>query len=417
VDDKGEVISSIDIDEKLSLQIWTKGLSPRVVVFNRLLDKKKFVRPSWFEDFDRKLTIKGRKKSEMFEYAVSDILPSIQRILSEYAVYTSFKPYLWKFAATFERVLHAPAVVLDRKEFSILSEEKKSRLWVADLTGDDDFDDAEIERRKRKGIWKKDSGFFVPFFPLMPSEKKTLPEEGMPFSDGFYDVEDLFLSGAVRKLNGASVRRWHRPLRIMSVALLLNFSYCEEDGEEFSDELWRVGRFDEPLNLKIGDYRLRGMGRKAAAYIRHFDTLSRVDVRASFDCEKELLDSGYARKRRLAFPPGIFGRSETSVTFFERSDGMMALACRSSVRNPGGRADHEWRLYYASSSSQKSQEKQELIYTLPREDYDAALINDTFKGNPDDYFTVSQIAGAKIFEAWCDNLTPYIKYFAGFVDV
>ncbi|GHV47266.1 hypothetical protein FACS1894204_10460 [Synergistales bacterium] len=416
MDDKGEIISSIDIDEKLSLQIWTKGLSPRVVVFNKLLDKKKFVRLSWFEEFDRKLTIKGRKGSEMFEYAVSDILPAIQRILSEYAVYTSFKPYLWKFAATFDRVLHAPAVVLDRKEFAILSEEKKTRLWIADLTGDDDLDEAEIERQKRKGTWKKDSGFFVPFFPLLPSEKKTFPEAGMPFSDGFYDVEDLFLSGAVRKLNGASVRRWHRPLRIMSVALLLNFSYCEEDGQEFSDELWRVGRFEEPLNLKIGDYRLRGMGRKAVAYIRHFDALRRVSVRASFDGENELLSQDYARKRRIGFPPGLLGRGETSVTFFERSDGMMALACRPSTKSSGKGSGSDGRLYYASPP-QKSHEKQELIYTLPREDYDAALVNDTFKGDADDYFTVSQIAGAKIFEAWCDSLTPYIKYFAGFVDV
>ncbi|GHS97141.1 hypothetical protein AGMMS50276_16680 [Synergistales bacterium] len=414
MDDKGEIISSFDIDEKLALQIWTKGLSPRVVIFNKPLDKKKFVRLSWFEDFDRKLTIKGRKKSEMFEYCVSDLLPAMQRILSEYAVYTSFKPYLWKFAATFERVLHAPAVVLDRKEFSILSEEKRTRLWVADLTGDGDLDDSEIERLKRKGAWKKDSGFFVPFFPLLESEKKTFPDGGMPFSDGLYDVGDLFSSGAVRKLNGASVRRWHRPLRILSVALLLNFSYCEEDGEDFSDELWRVGRFDEPLNLKIGDYRLRGMGRKAVAYIRHFDMLSRVEVSASFDGEKELLDGSYERKRRISFPPGLLGRGETSVTFFERSDGMMALACKPNAKRSGGGGDG--RLYYASPP-QKSQEKQELIYRLPRENYDAALINDTFKGEPDDYFTVSQIAGAKIFEAWCDSLTPYIRYFAGFVDV
>jgi hypothetical protein len=54
-----------------------------------------------------------------------------------------------------------------------------------------------------------------------------------------------------------------------------------------------------------------------------------------------------------------------------------------------------------------------LIYTLPKETYETALEADTFHGTADDYFTVAQLAGAKIFEAWSNNLMPYIAYFAG----
>jgi hypothetical protein len=136
MDDKGEIVSSCDVDENLALQIWTKGLSPRVVILNKNGNKKKFVRLRWFENLGRKLTIKGKKRGENFEYSLSDLLPVLQRTLSEYAVYTMFKPYLWRFSVTFEKVLHAPALVFDKKEFSLLPEEKRARLWIADLTGE-----------------------------------------------------------------------------------------------------------------------------------------------------------------------------------------------------------------------------------------------------------------------------------------
>jgi hypothetical protein len=103
------------------------------------------------------------------------------------------------------------------------------------------------------------------------------------------------------------------------------------------------------------------------------------------------------------------GSGETVVTFFEREDGIMALACKPKARRSYGGGGG---LYYASPP-QKSQEKQELIYTFPSDMYARALLLDSFGGAPDDYFTVGQLASAKIFEAWCDNIMPYITYFAG----
>jgi hypothetical protein len=391
MDDKGEIISSYDVDENLALQIWTKGLSPRLVIFNKVQNKKKLIRLNWLENTDRTLSIKGKKRGEMLSYTLSNLLSPLQRILAEYAVYTAFKTYLWRFSVTLEKVLHAPAIVFDEGEFSLLPEEKRARLWISDLTGEE-----------------KGSGFFRPFFPLHEREKTTIPEEGLFFAESRCGIEDLLKTGAIRKLNGANIARWFRPVRVMATAILLGFSYCGEDGAEFTDEVWHAGQMEKPLSFKIGDPRLRGLGRKFVGYVRHMDKLNDITVWASLDSDKDLLDDGYARKRRVVFPAGLLGNADTSVTFFEREDGMMALGYKPKQKSSAGGGGG---LYYASPP-QKSQEKQELVYTLPVSVYEKALLDDSYGGRADDYFTVGQLTAAKMFEAWCESLVPYIAYFA-----
>jgi hypothetical protein len=195
----------------------------------------------------------------------------------------------------------------------------------------------------------------------------------------------------------------------MAAAILMGFSFCEEDGSEFTDEVWRAGNVEKPLSFKISDPRLMGLGRKYVGYVRHSAMLKHIDVRASYDSDKELQEEGYARKRRVTFPPGTLGRGDTSVTFFEREDGTMALGCKPRIKPAGGKGGG---LYYASPP-QKSQAKQELIYSFPAALYEQALSLDSFGGAADDFFTIGQITSAKIFEAWCESLTPYISYFAG----
>jgi hypothetical protein len=87
---------------------------------------------------------------------------------------------------------------------------------------------------------------------------------------------------------------------------------------------------------------------------------------------------------------------------------MMALGYKPKQKHSSGGGGG---LYYASPP-QKSQEKQELVYTLPVSSYEKALHDDAFGGASDDYFTVAQLTSAKMFEAWCDSLVPYIAYFA-----
>jgi hypothetical protein len=287
--------------------------------------------------------------------------------------------------------LHAPAIVFDKNEFSFLPEEKRARLWISDLTGEE-----------------RGSGFFRPFFPLNEREKATIPEEGLLFLESRCGIEDLVKTGAIRKLNGANIARWNRPVRIMAAAILLGFSYCGEDGSEFTDEVWRAGQLEKPLSFKVGDTRLGGLGRKFVGYVRHMEKLNDITVWASLDGDKDLLDNGFVRKRRVDFPAGLLGSVDTSVTFFDRKDGMMALGYKPKQKYSQGGGGG---LYYASPP-QKSQEKQELVYTLPTSLYEQALLDDSCGGAADDYFTVGQLTSAKMFEAWCESIVPYIAYFA-----
>ena len=43
MDDKGEIVSSCDVDENIALQIWTKGFSPRLVVLNKNKNSRKLI--------------------------------------------------------------------------------------------------------------------------------------------------------------------------------------------------------------------------------------------------------------------------------------------------------------------------------------------------------------------------------------
>ena len=374
MDDKGEILSSFDVDENICLQIWTKGLSPRLVIFNKTQNSKKLIRLNWLENLDRKLSIKGKKRGESFEYSLLDLLPSVQRIISEYAVYTSFKPRLWKFANMLEKTLHTPAVVSEKGEFSLLPEAKRSCLWIADLTGD-----------------KKGEGSFRPFFHLSEKEKSALPEGGLPITENKRGVDDLFKTGVVRKLAVQAPHRWHLPVRIISAAMLLGFSFCYEDGSDFIDEFWS----DEVRSIKIDDTRLRGLGRKYVGYVRHFEPLMKLDMRISSDSDKELQEAGYTRKRRIEFQSGSIGDVAYSVTFFEREDNKMALGCK-----PRGAT---------------SRHKGELIYSLPASDYAQAVADDTLGGSGDDYFTATQLISAKMFESWSNSVVAYIGSFIGAV--
>ena len=388
MDDKGEIVSSCDVDENIALQVWTKGLSPRLVVFNKNKNSRKLIRFSWMENRDRKLAVKGKKRTESFSYEIADLVPLLQRILSEYAVYTAFRPRLWKFSVDLEKVLHAPEIVTDRGELNLLSEERRSSLWIADFTEED-----------------KKMGSFRPFFPLSPEEKQALSAK-LEIRNDERTADHLLKTGAVRQLAGARPARWHSPVRIAATAMLLGFSFCQADGSDFVDLLWRgeeppkmpgAPKPAEPgkVSFTLRDPRLMGLGYKLAAFIRHFDAVDRIEERISMDSDKELQEQGYERKRRLTFPDGTLGDVPYSVTFFDGEQGRMALGCKpraATLRHKG-----------------------ELIYSFPTEVYEQALLHDTLGGPADDFFSVTQLAWARQFRNWYDNVALYVSSFAGLI--
>ena len=372
MDDKGEILSSCDVDENIGLQIWTKGFSPRLVIFNKNQNSRKLIRFNWLENLDRKLSVKGKKRGESAEYSLTDLLPHVQRIISEYAVYTSFKPRLWKFATMLEKTFHTPAIVSEKGELALLPEEKRSCLWIANITGE-----------------KRGEGSFCPFFPISENEKTTFPEGGLPIVENKRGADDLLKTAIARKLAVQTPLRWYKPIRVAGAAVLLAFSFCDEDGSEFADQFWS----DEVQSIKIDDVRLCGLGRKFVAYVRHFDALKDIEMRTSHDSDKELLGADYARKRRIEFQERTIGDVAYSVTFFERDDGVMALGCKPRAAT--------------------TRHKGELICSLPASAYAKALVDDSFGGAADDYFTITQLASAKAFEKWSSSVAVYIGSLIG----
>ena len=388
MDDKGEIVSSCDVDENIALQIWTKGFSPRLVIFNKNKNSKKLIHLSWTEKQDRKLSVKGKKRMESFSYEIADLVPILQRILSEYAVYTNFRPKLWKFSVDLEKVLHVPEIVTDKGELNLLSEEKRSSLWIADFTEGD-----------------KKIGEFRPFFPLSPEEQQVFPEK-LEIRNNERTVNDLFKTGVVRQLAKANPARWHSPVRLTAAAMLLGFSFCDADGSDFVDLLWRgeespaapnISKPSEPgkISFALRDPRLVGLGYKLAAFVRHIEAVDQIEERISLDSDKELQEQGYERKRRLAFPDGSVGDVSYSVTFFDGEQGQIALGCKpkaATLRHKG-----------------------ELIYTFPAELYEKALLQDTLGGPADDFYTVTQLAWARQFRNWYDKVALYVSSFAGLI--
>ena len=86
MNEKGEIVSACDVDENITLQVWTKGFSPRVVLLNNNQKTRKLIRLGWFEKLDRKLSVKGKKRGQSAAYLLRDLAPNLRRIQSENAV-------------------------------------------------------------------------------------------------------------------------------------------------------------------------------------------------------------------------------------------------------------------------------------------------------------------------------------------
>ena len=131
-------------------------------------------------------------------------------------------------------------------------------------------------------------------------------------------VNDLLKTGVIRQLAKANPARWHSPVRLTAAAMLLGFSFCDADGSDFVDLLWRgeespaapnISKPSEPgkISFALRDPRLVGLGYKLAAFVRHIEAVDQIEERISLDSDKELQEQGYERKRRLSFPDGSVG--------------------------------------------------------------------------------------------------------------
>ena len=393
MDEQGKIISSCDIDENLALQIWTRGKTPRLSIFNKNKNQRKLIHIAWVEKRDRTLAINGKNRGETISYVVQDFEQAVRKILTGYAANSNYKVKFFTVVVDLEKALHRPELVTSQSDIAMMSEDKRSSLWVADCSGEN-----------------KPLGVFRPFFPLSESEAAIItPEKVKIKSQTERGAEALIKTGIINDLKKINPERWHNPIRITAAAMLLGFTYCGGDGSKTADTLWTLGEKPKTApntpvpamkvpakKMTLHDPGLMRLGHKLAAYIRHFYYVDDVLIEYVSESEKVLHERGYDRQRRVDFNSGSLGDVPYRVTFYENvSEGMTAFGCVPRM--------------------QTARHKGDMLITVPTEIYRQALANNTMGGVEDDFFTITRLLWAKQFKDWYTNLIPYLKNITGLV--
>ena len=387
MEEQGKIISTCDVDSNLALQMWTRGKTPRLSVVNKNKNSRKLIHISWVEKQDRTLAINGKERNETFTYTVKDFEPAIQKILTEYYARTNFKLKFLKLALDLEKALARPETIMTASELALMSEEKRSSLWIADCS-------------------VKDKNRFLPFFQVSEEESAVISEDKLKItSPAMRSTDGLLKTGVTIALKEVNPERWHNTIRVTAAAMLLGFSFCGADGIKTSDEIWSEGEKKPPKEIgqtamkvpvkkiSLHDADLLRLGHKMTAYLRHYYILDDIEILYVMDSEKELQESGFARSRRIDFNTGTLGDVPYRVTFFENPDeGMTAFGCDPRM--------------------QTARHTGHMIIMLPTETYKKALKNDTF-GTEDDFFTITRLLWAKQFKEWYETIKVYVNKFAG----
>ena len=392
MEEQGKIISTCDIDENLALQIWTRGRTPRLSIFNKVKNNRKLIHISWVEKRNRTLTINGKKPGESVSYSVADFEPAVSKILADFAAKTNFKLKFFKLVVDLEKALNRPEVLNSKADIAMMTEDKRSVLWVADCSGGD-----------------RASGVFRPFFPLSEQEAEIATEERLAINGvAMKNYEGLAKSGVPAALKEANPERWHNPIRVTAAAMLLGFSFCGAEGVKMSDEIWAEGERKAPTQLgqvsikiperkiSLNDAGLLRLGHKLTAYIRHYYYIDQVKIRYAPDSAQELQNAGCERSRRVDFNAGTLGDVPYRVTFYENAEkGITAFGCNPRMQTARHTGD--------------------MIIYMPTKIYEQAQKNNTLGTSQDDFFTISRLLWAKQFKAWYENIKPYVSKFAGLV--
>lgn len=394
MEEQGKIISSCDIDSNLALQIWTRGKTPRLSILNKCKNSRKLIHIAWIEKRSRTLVISGKKQGENITYNVADFEPAVVKILTEYFARTNFKLKYFKMVIDLEKAIHHPEPVSNKADFAMMTDDRRSSLWVADCTGED-----------------RNTGIFRPFFPMTPEEAELLTEDRRIISNlHMRSTEGLFKLGLPELLKKANPERWHNTLRVTAAAIMLGFSYCGADGIKTSDYFWTAG--EKPVNLNpnvtvlkapvkklsIHDAELMRLGHKFTAYLRHCYKLGDVNIDYADDSGKELQEAGFSRTRRMDFNTGTLGDVPYRVTFYvNEEEGLTAFGCNPRMQTARHRGD--------------------MVIMIPTKVFTQAMNDDTMGGSStNEFYTITRLLWAKQFGEWYRNIKPYVRKFAGLIE-
>ncbi len=376
MDEKGIIVCAEEIDEGLELQLWTRGKTPRLVIVNRAKNTKKMSPLSWLEGEERKLSLKGTG-GKTVHYPMEVLEEPVRRMLYRFAQDPVFKGLLWHSVLFLSDLFHTPRSVFDKSEMALLPEGKRWCLWLADFT---------------------DGGgqaFFRTFFPLSEAEMAVFGgESSVPIAGG-KSLADLKKMGITRKLASVCPERWYETPQTAAAAVLLGFSMFFEESGDFSSFLWKAAEGGmvsrKALSESPADPSISRFTVKMAGYVRHWAALDSISMETVLDSFDTMKERGFARKRRMQFPVGALGNVEYTVTLYSDGKGAMAVGCV-----PGQATDRH---------------RGERVFTLPEEVYGQALRDDSFGGAEDDFFTLSALLQAKLYEGWHRRIRRFTDVF------
>ena len=361
---------------------------------NKCKNSRKLIHIAWIEKRSRTLVISGKKQGENITYNVADFEPAVVKILTEYFARTNFKLKYFKMVIDLEKAIHHPEPVSNKADFAMMTDDRRSSLWVADCTGED-----------------RNTGIFRPFFPMTPEEAELLTEDRRIISNlHMRSTEGLFKLGLPELLKKANPERWHNTLRVTAAAMMLGFSYCGADGIKTSDYFWTAG--EKPVNLNpnvtvlkapvkklsIHDAELMRLGHKFTAYLRHCYKLGDVNIDYADDSGKELQEAGFSRTRRMDFNTGTLGDVPYRVTFYvNEEEGLTAFGCNPRMQTARHRGD--------------------MVIMIPTKVFTQAMNDDTMGGSStNEFYTITRLLWAKQFGEWYRNIKPYVRKFAGLIE-
>lgn len=371
--ENGSILCSKDLDDLLSLQIWRGNGAPRLGIFNKIREKMKPVRFSWLEDSVRVLKMK-HKRGQTVEYGMDVLEGAVRDLIGELSRNLAFRSLCLKTTVVLQDIAMEPRVVMDKKDFALLPETKRRSLWISDLS---------------EG---KDEGVFLPCFYLSEGDREFFDSSGeerfIEIPKGG-DVRDIRGTGIVTRLVSADPGRWYMPFQIAAVGVILGFSMVGSDGIDLADDLWLA--MAERRLPKIGedlDGQARVQAGKMASFlvplVRHMPYIDQITYRDHHDSDGVLKEEGFTRKRRFDLPAGQIGDISYVVTFFDDGKGHVALACKGNGRT----TLHEG----------------EMIFDIPADIYDRALMSDSCGSSPDELYSVVSLIRAWRAANWCRRI-------------
>lgn len=369
------IIAEDVVDEGLSLLLARGGGVPRLGIYNRVLDKKKYIHMSWAESSERSLHVKTGRVSSV-DYPMELIHASVCRLITKAEQDLAIKALTWKGVQILGDLLHMPKAVRSEGECMLIPDAKKETLWLA--------------YTPFSQPWRVRPCFFE-----TPEERNILDasrKEGTPWSG--IPLEDSVLPPTMRsckvgkELQNTNSERWSSLLFPVAKAAVLGFSeWAPESAHPFGDALWNFPQKENarsPENLLELQQSGRYLLSRLIAYLRLYPILDNFQIAQPADSVKHSEEMLLKKKERHEM--NISGRLFT-VTRYHDEASLTAFGLIPKSRLPG---------------------ELDRFYSMGDEQWESCLEVCSLGGQRDPQYTVSSIIRALETRSWFNRIDPFV---------